>query len=77
MPFGVGQDYRKFTYDYMRRVTLSPKAPTVAFPEVMPHASEQGLHHEQMGDFFLSHTDVEPSEALRIALADLTLKMVE
>ena len=63
----------------MRRVSLSPKAPTVTFPEVMPHASEQGLHRNrtQVGDFFLAHTDVEPSEALRIALADLAFKMVE
>jgi hypothetical protein len=77
VPFGFGPDSRKFTYDYMRRVSLSPKAPTVTFPEVMPHASEQGLHRKQVGDFFLAHTDVEPSEALRIALADLAFKMVE
>jgi len=77
VPFGFGHDYNKFMYDYMRRVTLSPKLPTVTFPEVIPHASEQGAHRQQVGDFFLAHTEVAPSEALRIALADLAFKMVK
>lgn len=77
VPFGFGPDYNKFMYDYMRRVSLSPKPPTVTFPEVISHASEQGAHRNEVGDFFLAHSDVEPSEALRIALADLAFKMVK